>query len=152
MRNDSEVLAVTPPTEAHGSVTFGRCTLTRLPAFADSRGVLAVVERDIGLPFDAKRCFMVFGAPEGQHRGGHSLRNSHEVMICVSGSVTVDIDDGETCWRVVLDDPTIAIYVPTGVWSEQHSFSGDAVMIVLASSGYDADEFDPVRPSKDSDD
>ncbi|MEI8287818.1 MAG: FdtA/QdtA family cupin domain-containing protein, partial [Actinomycetes bacterium] len=151
MKDQAEVLVVKPPVEAHGSVTFGRCTLTRLPAFADSRGLLAVVERHSGLPFDVKRCFMVFGVPEGQHRGGHSLKDSHEVMICVSGSITVDVDDGETCWRVVLDDPTISVYVPTGVWSEQHSFSSDAVMIVLASNVYDANEFDSVRPTRNSD-
>jgi hypothetical protein len=66
----------------------------------------------------------------------------------VSGSTTVDIDDGETCWRVVLNDPTISLYVPAGVWGEEHSFTGDAVMIVLASNVYDADEFDSVRPVK----
>ncbi len=146
MKDHSEVVVVEPPTEAHRSVSFGRCTLTRLPAFTDSRGVLAVVEREFGLPFDAKRCFMVFGVPEGQSRGGHSLRYSNEIMIGVNGSITLDIDDGETCWRAMLDDPTISLHVPTGVWSEQHTFSSDAVMIVLASNGYDADEFDSVRP------
>lgn len=147
MSNDSEVVVVTPPPEARGSVTFGRCTLFQLPAFADSRGVLAVVEREFGLPFDAQRCFMVFGVPEGERRGGHSLEHSHEVMIAASGSVTFDVDDGETCWRVVLDDPTISLYIPTGVWSEQHSFSHDAVLVVLASNGFDPNEFDSVRPS-----
>jgi UDP-2-acetamido-3-amino-2,3-dideoxy-glucuronate N-acetyltransferase len=151
VKDDSEVLIVKPPTEAYGSVTFGRCSLTRLSAFADSRGVLSVVERDFGLPFDVKRCFTVFGVPKGQQRGGHSLRTSHEVMICVSGSVTMDVDDGETCWRVVLNDPTLSVYVPTGVWSEQHSFSSDAVLVVLASNGYDIDEFDSVRPSRNAD-
>ena len=150
VKDESEVLAVKPPTEAHDSVRFGRCTLTRLPAFADSRGVLSVVERDFGLPFDVKRCFTVFGVPDGQQRGGHSLEHSHEVMIGVSGSVTLDVDDGETCWRVVLNDPTLSVYVPTGVWSEQHSFSSDAVLVVLASNGYDIDEFDSVRPSRNS--
>ena len=148
MKDHSEVIVVEPPTEEHGSVGFGRCTLTRLPSFTDPRGVLAVVEREFGLPFDAKRCFMLFGVPEGQSRGGHSLRSSNEVMIGVSGSTTVDIDDGETCWRVVLNDPTISLYVPAGVWSEEHSFTGDALMIVLASNVYDTDEFDSVRPVK----
>lgn len=148
MKDLSEVVVVAAPTEAHRSVSFGRCTLTRLPSFTDPRGALAVVERESGLPFDAKRCFMVFGVPEGQGRGGHSLRYSNEVMIGVSGSITVDIDDGETCWRVVLDDPTISLFMPTGVWGEEHSFSSDSVMIVLASNIYDADEFDSVRPVK----
>jgi hypothetical protein len=94
---------------------------------------------------------MVFGVPEGQHRGGHSLKHSHEVMIGVSGSTTLDVDDGETCWRVVLDDPTISVYVPVGVWSEQHTFSSDAVLVVLASHDYDANEFDSVRPPRNSD-
>lgn len=151
VKDQSEVLIVKPPMEAHGSIRFGRCILTRLPAFTDSRGVLAVVERHFGLPFDVKRCFMVFGVPEGQHRGGHSLKHSHEVMIGVSGSTTLDVDDGETCWRVVLDDPTISVYVPVGVWSEQHTFSSDAVLVVLASHDYDANEFDSVRPPRNSD-
>lgn len=145
------MVIVVPPAGAGTSVTFGRCTLTRLPSFTDPRGVLAVAESRLGLPFDVRRCFMIFGVPEGQQRGGHSLRCSNEVMIGVNGSITVDVDDGETCWRVVLDDPTIALGVPTGVWSEQHSFSTDAVMIVLASQDYDPDEFDTVRPGTSSD-
>lgn len=150
VKDSSNVLIVAPPIEAHDSVDFGRCTLTRLPAFTDSRGVLAVTERNSGLPFEVNRCFMVFGVPEGQRRGGHSLKRSHEVMICANGSITLDVDDGVTCWRVVLDDPTLALYVPTGVWSEQHSFSSDAVLVVLASNTYDANEFDSARPSRNA--
>jgi hypothetical protein len=52
---------------------------------------------------------------------------------------------------VVLDDPTISVYVPVGVWSEQHTFSSDAVLVVLASHDYDANEFDSVRPPRNSD-
>lgn len=151
MKDSSRAVVVTPPAEPHDSVDFGRCTLTRLPAFIDSRGALAVIERRFGLPFEVNRCFMVFGVSEGQQRGGHSLKHSHEVMIGVSGSVILDVDDGETCWRVVLDDPTLSVYVPTGVWSEQHSFSSDAVLVVLASNGYDINEFDSVRPSRNAD-
>lgn len=151
MKNPPEVLIIEPPAVAGDSVEFGRCTVTRLPSFADPRGVLAVAESSLGLPFDAKRCFMIFAVPEGHHRGGHSLRYSNEVMIGVNGSITVEVDDGETCWQVVLDDPTIALSVPTGVWTEQHTFSADAVMIVLASHEYDPDEFTAVRPGTRSD-
>jgi hypothetical protein len=146
----SRVVEVRVPQEPGEVAEFGGCTLVRLPSYPDHRGVLAVAEQELGLPFAAVRCFLVFGVPRDAHRGGHSLAVSNEVMIGVSGSITLDVDNGQTCWRVVLNDPTLAVHVPVGVWSEQHSFSNDAVLMVLASSAFDPDEFDSVRPGTDA--
>jgi len=146
------VVEVEVPREAGHVTAFGGCSLIRLPSFSDHRGVLTVAERHLGLAFDAVRFFMLFGVPEGERRGGHSLAVSEEVMVAAAGSVTLEVDDGRTCWRVVLDDPTLAVHVPVGVWSEQHSFTEGAVLLVLASAPFDPDEFDNGRPGRVGDD
>ena len=153
MTDNSRLMIVEPPGapgDLGSPVSFAGCALMRLPAFVESRGVLAVTELGVDLPFEVVRCFFLYRVPTGARRGGHSLASSSEVMVGVHGSVTVDVDDGDTCWRVVLDDPTIALHIPTGVWCEEHTFSADAVLMVLASSTYDADEFDHNRPVGES--
>lgn len=148
---DRRVRTVVPPVETGASVTFARCTLVRLPSFVDERGSLVVTERGADLPFEVKRVFLIHAVPDGARRGGHALERSEEVLIAVHGSVTVDVDDGVTCWRIVLDDPTVALHVRTGVWCEENSFGTDGVLAVLASEIFDPDEFDPVRPGGSSD-
>lgn len=146
MNERAGVVEVEAPREAGHVTAFGGCSLIRLPSYPDHRGVLTVAERRLGLTFDAVRFFMLYGVPEGARRGGHSLAVSEELMVCAAGSVTLEVDDGRTRWRVVLDDPTLAVHVPVGVWSEQHSFSEGAVLLVMASAPFDPDEFDDRPP------
>lgn len=117
------------------------CSLIRLARHVDDRGLLAVLEEGAGLPFRPARVFLVTDVPAATVRGEHAHARLHEVIFAVAGSVTVDVDDGSECATVVLDDPTIGLYVPPQVWGVQRDFSPGVVLLVLASHPFDPADY-----------
>ena len=114
--------------------------LIRFDTFSDIRGHLAVTEFD-DLPFVPARCFFVHDVPSKEVRGEHAHRQCHQLLICVSGEVSVMVDDGHERAQVVLDSPDLGLHVPPMVWASQFCYSGDAVLMVLASMAYDPDDY-----------
>jgi dTDP-4-dehydrorhamnose 3,5-epimerase-like enzyme len=112
-----------------------------LPVIRDSRGSLSFAEYDQTLPFLPRRYFVVFNVGEGQTRGNHAHRTAHQLLACVKGSCLVDLDNGQTRDEIRLDRPELALYVPPKIWATQKEFSRDGVLLVLASEGYDPDEY-----------
>lgn len=100
---------------------------------ADSRGQLVALEFGRGLPFDLKRAFYVYGVPGKTQRGGHCHKRCHEVLIALSGSVTVRAGGR----YYYLKDPDRGLYIPPGIESTQTDFSPDCILLVLASEHYD---------------
>ncbi len=134
-------ISVEPP-EADVQPTRVRgATLYRLPYFEDLRGGLAVGELGRGLPFLPRRIFFVFGVPSREVRGEHCHRTLHQLLICVAGECSVLVDDGTDREQVSLDSPRVALHLEPMVWSTQYRFSGDAVLLVAASAGYDASDY-----------
>lgn len=116
--------------------------LMRFAEFADLRGRLTVGELpDDGIPFTPKRWFMVYDVPSREVRGEHAHRVCHQFLICVAGRVSVAVDDGQHRGEVLLDSPTLGIYVPPLVWASQFRYDADAVLLVLASHAYDPDDY-----------
>jgi UDP-2-acetamido-3-amino-2,3-dideoxy-glucuronate N-acetyltransferase len=115
--------------------------LLELPVIRDSRGSLSFAQYQETLPFLPKRYFIVFDVGEGQTRGGHAHRQVHQLLVCVKGACRVCIDDGATRENVLLDRPELALYLPPGIWATQQDFSGDAVLMVLASEVYNPEEY-----------
>lgn len=114
----------------------------RFPEFADLRGRLS--SGDLpgeGVPFAPRRWFMVYDVPSEHVRGEHAHRVCEQFLICVSGKVMVAVDDGENRAEVLLDAPTVGIYIPAGVWGSQFRYDSDAVLLVLASLPYDPDDY-----------
>jgi acetyltransferase-like isoleucine patch superfamily enzyme/dTDP-4-dehydrorhamnose 3,5-epimerase-like enzyme len=114
----------------------------RFPEFSDFRGSLTSGEMPVpGLPFVPRRWFLVYDVPSRELRGEHAHRVCHQFLMCVAGSVTVSVDDGEHRGEVVLDRPNIGIYVPPMVWGSQFRYEPDTVLMVLASHPYDASDY-----------
>ena len=110
----------------------------QLPKHVDDRGVLTYAEGATSIPFEIARVFWISDVPVGARRGGHAHWSCHEALFALRGSVCIDIDDGCVCRSVCLDTPTHGIVIPAGAWCELHSFSADALCLVLASEHYDA--------------
>ena len=127
-----------PLTEELG---VGSARLFRLPQFRDIRGSLAVAELSQSLPFQAKRCFIVFDVPGRELRGEHAHKELHQFLVCVKGQLHVALDDGNRRTEVVLDGPGVGLHIPPRVWGIQYQYSPDAVLVVLASDIYDADDY-----------
>ncbi|WP_255536116.1 WxcM-like domain-containing protein [Polynucleobacter sp. 30F-ANTBAC] len=115
--------------------------LYHLPAIKDLRGDLSFTEFGKDLPFLPRRCFWVFGVPNKEIRGEHAHKECGQFLVAVSGSVSVLLDNGTHQSEIVLNKPHLGIYIPPGVWGVQYKYSQDAVLMVLASHGYDANDY-----------
>jgi UDP-2-acetamido-3-amino-2,3-dideoxy-glucuronate N-acetyltransferase len=115
--------------------------LYELPLLVDLRGGLSFAEYDTSLPFPPLRYFLVFDVPSKDVRGEHAHRECQQLLVCAKGSCSVVVDDGENRTEVLLDHPNLALYLPPMIWATQYKYSNDAVLLVLASKRYDADDY-----------
>jgi UDP-2-acetamido-3-amino-2,3-dideoxy-glucuronate N-acetyltransferase len=116
-------------------------TVHRLPLFVDLRGSLAVGEFPQQVPFVPRRYFIVFDVPGKDVRGEHAHRRCHQFLVCLRGSLSVVLDDGKSSEEIVLDRPSIGLYLPPMIWAVQYRYSADALLLVFASDPYDAGDY-----------
>ena len=108
----------------------------------DERGHLVIVEGSEDIPFEIKRVFYIYGSDANVVRGKHSNRESEFVLINVAGTSKVKVKDGEGNEAIYcLNRPHTGIYLPNMVWKEMYDFSSDSVLIVLASTHFNPDEY-----------
>ena len=110
--------------------------------YGDERGNLVVAEgsgRDI--PFEIKRVFYMYGSDDTVIRGQHANRKTEFVLINVSGTSKVKVDNGFETDIIELDKPRMGLYIPTMMWKDMYDFSADSVLLVLASEHYDGSEY-----------
>lgn len=112
-----------------------------LPVVPDHRGNLTFIEAGRHVPFEIKRVFYLYDVPGGQSRAGHALRGVEQVLIAMSGSFDVVLDDGEEREVVALNRSYVGLHVPSLVWRELENFSSGSVCLVLASEYYDEDAY-----------
>ena len=120
--------------------------LVDLPDLGDYRGGLVAIEAQETIPFDVKRVYYIFGTNPGVSRGFHAHRELRQLLVCVSGSCRIILDDGKNQEAIVLDSPTKGLRIEGLVWREMHDFSPNCVLLVLASELYD--EADYIREYK----
>jgi dTDP-4-dehydrorhamnose 3,5-epimerase-like enzyme len=114
--------------------------LIDIPKVHDERGSLAVVEKEV-IPFSIERVYYLYDVPSDSYRGGHAHIEQESVMIALSGSFDVIIDDGTDKKRIMLNKPNQGLYIPTNIWREIDNFSSGAVCLVLASTTYNEAEY-----------
>lgn len=110
--------------------------------FGDERGSLVVAEgsgKDI--PFEIKRVFYMYGSDAEVVRGQHANRKTEFVLINVSGTSKVKVDNGYETDVIELNRPRMGLYLPTMLWKDMYDFSKDSVLLVLASEHYDGTEY-----------
>jgi hypothetical protein len=111
--------------------------LIRLPVMPDHRGNLTFVEGGRHIPFEIRRVFYLYDVPSGESRAGHALKDIEQVLVAVSGSFDVVLDDGHERTTVTLNRPFEALYIPSLMWRELENFSSGGVCLVFASDYYD---------------
>lgn len=113
-----------------------------IPKIVDEqgRGNLAVIEKDT-YPFDIKRVYYLYDVPSDAYRGGHAHKEVYELLIAISGSFEVLLDNGKTKQKVMLNKPNKGLLIPTGIWRELDNFSSGAVCLVLASDVFDEGDY-----------
>jgi hypothetical protein len=123
------------------------CRLIELPRIADHRGNLSFVEGGRHVPFDIRRVYYLYDVPAGEARGGHAHRELQQVLIAVSGSFDVLLDNGRRTETVSLNRPFVGLYMTNMIWRELLNFSSGSVCLVLASEPFE--EADYIREHHD---
>jgi dTDP-4-dehydrorhamnose 3,5-epimerase-like enzyme len=118
-----------------------KCKLINITTLTDSRGNLGVIESDIDIPFAIQRAYFLYGVPAGERRGAHGHHSLEQVMLALTGQFDVMLDDGSQTAHYQLSDPSTALYISPMIWRELHSFSDNAVCLVLASQKYDESDY-----------
>ena len=120
--------------------TINSIQLLKIPVIEDTRGNLAFIQEAV-LPFEFKRVYYLFDVPSNAFRGGHSHIVQQEVLIALSGSFEVVLNDGVEKKSFLLNKPNIGLHILTGIWRELQNFSSGAVCLVLASDVYDEEDY-----------
>ncbi len=118
-----------------------QCRILEFGEFGDERGNLVVAEGNIDIPFEIKRVFYMYGSDPLVVRGQHANRRTEFVLINVGGTSKVRIDNGKDTAVIELNKPRMGLYIPTMVWKDMYDFSGDSILLVLASEHYDGKEY-----------
>lgn len=112
-----------------------------LPVIADTRGNLTFVESGGHIPFEIKRVYYLYDVPGGAARGGHAHKNLQQIIIALSGSFDVLLDDGVNKKTYTLNRAFQGLYLSNMIWRELDNFTTGAVCLVLASEHYDETDY-----------
>jgi dTDP-4-dehydrorhamnose 3,5-epimerase-like enzyme len=113
----------------------------KLPGVSDIRGELSFGEYDKHLPFLPKRYFVIYAVPTEEVRGEHVHKTLHEFLVCLQGSVNVVVDNGKVQDEIILNNPHTGLHLPPLTWTVQYQYSSDAILLVLASEIYEAEDY-----------
>jgi dTDP-4-dehydrorhamnose 3,5-epimerase-like enzyme len=106
----------------------------------DTRGNLSVLQGE-AIPFEMKRVYYLYDIPSGGRRGGHSHKNCLELLVALSGSFDVILNDGDQQKSVTLNKPNVGLLIPNGIWRELENFSSGSVCLVLASDVFKEEDY-----------
>ena len=115
--------------------------LIELPKIKDPRGNLTVIESGVHVPFEVKRNYWIYDVPSGMWRDGHAFKNQVELIVALSGSFDVIVNDGTKEQKFHLSSPQIGLFVPNMEWRSINNFSTNSVALVLSSTSYDAEDY-----------
>lgn len=118
-----------------------------LPKIEDPRGNLTFIEESNQIPFCIQRVYWIYDVPGGQVRGGHAFKEQQELIVALSGSFDVVLDDGKEKDTIPLNRSYYGLYVPKGLWRQMQNFSTNSLALVLSSTEFN--EHDYIRDYKE---
>lgn len=117
------------------------CRIIELPKIYEPRGNLSFVESNNHIPFAIERVYYVYDVPGGSDRGGHAHKELHQLIIAMSGSFDITLDDGKNKKKFHLARSYYGLYVCPMIWREMDNFSSNSVLMVLASNKYSEEDY-----------
>ena len=122
-------------------MNLDQCQIFDLPRINDPRGNLTFIEANRHIPFDIRRVYYLYDVPGGSERGGHAHKALHQLIIAISGSFDICLDDGDAKKTMQMNRSYNGLYVCPMIWREIDNFSSGAVCMVLASDYYDEQDY-----------
>lgn len=126
---------------------IGQVKIIDLPKIEDPRGNLSFIEEELHIPYKIERTYWIYDVPGGQVRGSHSFKVQQELIVAISGSFDVVVDDGQQKKTISLNRSYYGLYIPPGIWRQLENFSTNSLAIVLSSTKFSA--LDYIRDYKD---
>ena len=120
---------------------LNKCKLLDFPKITDPRGNLTFIEGSDHVPFEIKRVYYLYDVPGGSVRGGHAHKDLNQMIIALSGSFDVLLDDGSKKEIYHLNSPSKGLLVTPMVWRELNNFSSGSVCLVLASEHFSEEDY-----------
>ena len=115
--------------------------IINLPKIEDPRGNLSIIEEFKQIPFRIERTYWIYDVPGGQVRGGHAFKEQQELIVALSGSFDVLVDNGTSKQTFSLNRSYYGLYIPTGYWRQMQNFSTNSLALVLSSTQYTENDY-----------
>jgi dTDP-4-dehydrorhamnose 3,5-epimerase-like enzyme len=125
----------------HHATSLEGCFRLEFPKIDDQRGNLTFIEGKRHIPFEIRRVVYIYDVPRGESRGAHAHKTLEQVIVCVSGGLTVHLDDAHKKEAVRLSQPWWGLYVPPMIWASEGEFVPGTVYMVLTSAYYDESDY-----------
>lgn len=122
-------------------MTLSQVKLINLPKIENPRGNLSFIEENEHIPFKIERTYWIYDVPGGEMRGGHAFKEQQELIVALSGSFDVVVNDGKSEQRFQLNRSYYGLYIPKGLWRHMNNFSTNAVAMVLSSTAFHEDDY-----------
>lgn len=116
--------------------------LIELPKILDKRGNLSFLQGGSQIPFEIQRLYWIYDVPGGEVRGGHSYHTNVEIIIALSGSFDVVVDNGLQKQIFSLNRSYYGLYVPSGIWRHMENFSTNSLGFIVASTAYNEEDYE----------
>lgn len=121
--------------------TLSDIKLINLPKIEDPRGNLSFIEEEKHIPFKIERTYWIYDVPGGQIRGGHAFKKQQELIVALSGSFDVIIDDGNQKQTFSLNRSYNGLFIPSGLWRQMENFSTNSLAMVLSSTQFTEEDY-----------
>ena len=122
-------------------MTLNDVRIIQLPKILDRRGNLTFIEGDNHIPFEIKRTYWIYDVPGGEIRGGHAFKEQDELIVALSGSFDIVLDDGFEKKTYQLNRSYYGLYVPKGIWRQMENFSTNSLSMILASTAFNKEDY-----------
>lgn len=120
---------------------ISECRIINFPKVHDARGNLSIIQENSHIPFKIRRVYYLYDVPSGTSRGGHAHLETEQIIIALSGSFDVLVDDGFERKSIFLNRPHYGLYIPPLIWREIENFSSNSVALSIVSTVFDEGDY-----------